>query len=84
MAIAFDENNKLFYLESNNTSYVIQITRFGTVGNLYYGKKIGRDDVRYLEYLRDRGSEVAFYGAPERKYSPNVIPDATSMAAPKT
>ena len=73
MAIIFDEKRGMFYLESKNTSYVMKVSQFGFVSNMYYGKKIGRDDVNYLEVLHDRGSEVVVYGAPERKYSPNVM-----------
>ena len=61
MAIIFDEKRGMFYLESKNTSYVMKVSQFGFVSNMYYGKKIGRDDVNYLEVLHDRGSEVVVY-----------------------
>ena len=73
MAITFDEKPGMFYLESKNTSYVMKVNMFGFVSNMYYGKKIGRDDINYLEVLHDRGSEVVMFGAPDRKYSPNVM-----------
>lgn len=73
MAITFDEKRGMFYLESKNTSYVMKVNMFGFVSNMYYGKKIGRDDINYLEVLHDRGSEVVMFGAPDRKYSPNVM-----------
>ncbi len=69
MSVYFDKQTGIFYLESNNTSYVIKVNRFGFLSNLYYGKKIAREDLSYTEVLRDRGSEVAIYGAPERKLS---------------
>lgn len=73
MAVYFDEKTRIFYLESRRVSYVMKISQFGYLTNLYYGSKIARDDVSYTEVLYDRGSEVVIYGAPDRRYSPNVI-----------
>lgn len=73
MSVYFDEKSRIFYLESKSVSYVMKISQFGFLTNLYYGKKIARDNLSYTEVLRDRGSEVVIHGAPERKFSPNVI-----------
>ena len=73
MAIYFDEEKKIFYLESGCVSYVMQISQFGFLTQLYYGKRIPREDVSYVEKLYDRGSEAVVFGAPSRRYSPNVI-----------
>ena len=73
MPIYYDQGKKIFYLESKNVSYVMQISRFGFLTQLYYGAKIARDDISYVEQLRDRGSEAVIYGAPSRAYSPNLI-----------
>lgn len=73
MAIYFDEEKKIFYLESGCMSYVMQISQFGFLTQLYYGKRIPREDVSYVEKLYDRGSEAVVFGAPSRRYSPNVI-----------
>ncbi len=40
MAISFDENNKIFKLDTENTSYMMGISRDGYLGHLYYGNKM--------------------------------------------
>ncbi len=40
MSIFYDEAQKIFKLDTNNTTYMIGITPDGYVGHLYYGKKL--------------------------------------------
>ena len=46
--IFFDKTQKLFRLETPNSSYRICITQKGYVSHAYYGAKIGNDDISYL------------------------------------
>ena len=46
--IFFDKTQKLFRLETPNSSYHICITQKGYVSHAYYGAKIGNDDISYL------------------------------------
>lgn len=46
--IFFDKTQKLFRLETPNSSYRICITQKGYVSHAYYGAKIGSDDISYL------------------------------------
>ncbi len=48
MAIRIDEREKIFHLQTKNTSYVFCVTDFNAVEHLYYGKRIEEDDVRYI------------------------------------
>lgn len=48
MAIYFDEQTRIFYLESKNTTYAFGIHECGFLQHLYYGKRVGRDELRYI------------------------------------
>lgn len=46
--ILFNEENKQFHLQTNNTSYVLCVSDFDALEHLYYGKRIHNDDVKYI------------------------------------
>ena len=46
--ITFNEQQKLFKLETPDSTYAILISEKGYVAHAYYGPKIGDDDVSYL------------------------------------
>ncbi len=48
MGIYFDEEKKIFKLDTESTSYLIGLTGEGYVGHIYYGKKLLRTGGRYL------------------------------------
>lgn len=48
MAICYNENRKIFKLDTKNTSYLIGITEEGYVGHIYYGEKLHSTDAYYL------------------------------------
>ncbi len=49
MNIYYDEENRLFFIETKNTSMCLAVTDTeGFLNNVYYGKKIQRDNLRYL------------------------------------
>ena len=48
MGIYFDEEKKIFKLDTENTSDLIGLTGEGYVGHIYYGKKLLRTGGRYL------------------------------------
>ena len=47
MAIYFNPENKFFYLEGKNLSYIFGINRTGFPEHYYFGTRIGRDDLAY-------------------------------------
>ena len=55
MGIFYDSNNKSFYLESKNLSYLFKIDEFGFLQHLYYGKRIAREDLDYSVHKAVRG-----------------------------
>lgn len=48
MAVYFQADQKTFYLEGKGVTYAFFINEFGYAEHLYYGKRIGRDDLTYL------------------------------------
>jgi len=73
VGIQFNEESKVFHLQSKDTSYVMQIIRDGYLSHLYWGKKIKNyhhsNDIQYL----DR----AFSGNPDptdRTFSLDTLP----------
>lgn len=48
MAIHYDADKRMFYLETSVASYVIQISGVGHALHLYYGSKIAREDISYI------------------------------------
>lgn len=49
MSIVFDEKSELFHIETAHTSYVIGLADRRTyVGHVYYGKRVRKQDLRYL------------------------------------
>ena len=49
MAITFNSENKVFKLDAKNTTYAFYIHDGGWLVNLYYGKSLNSDELRYLE-----------------------------------
>ena len=48
MSIRFNEQSKIFHIQTQNTSYVFCVSDFDTLEHLYYGGKILDDDVKYI------------------------------------
>ncbi len=71
MSIQFNEQTKIFHLQTKNTSYVFCVTDFNALEHLYYGKKIPLDDVRYISN-RQIYSHVAHESRDDRKYCASV------------
>ena len=46
--------NSFFYLETAHTSYIMRILSNGILQQVYYGKKISRDDLTYYQLFRER------------------------------
>ena len=49
MGIYYDEESRLFYIETKSTTMCLAVTdKEGFLNNVYYGAKIQRDNLRYL------------------------------------
>jgi len=89
MGITYFENERIFKLDTKNTSYVIGIVdKEGFVGHAYYGKKLGEDALAYLMRIyesfgtpetnaRDR---LSFYDAFPMEYPTHGIGDFRESA----
>ena len=48
MGITYNEQSRIFKLDTPNTSYILGVEdTFGYLLHYYYGRKLRRDDVRY-------------------------------------
>ena len=56
MAINFNENKNIFHIYSKKTSYIIQLLNTGHLTSLYWGKRLGSDNVEYVSRSKDFGS----------------------------
>ncbi len=89
MGITYFEQERIFKLDTKNTSYVIGIVdKEGFVGHAYYGKKLGNDALAYLMRIyesfgtpetnaRDR---LSFYDAFPMEYPTHGIGDFRESA----
>lgn len=75
MAIIFNEQTKVFTLQTKNTSYQMKVGKYGFLWHLYYGKKINPFDTSYLIKFADRGFSGNPYEAEnDRTYSIDTLP----------
>ena len=51
MSIIFSSQTKTFYLDGKNVTYAFFINEYGYLEHLYFGKRIGHDDVRSMRML---------------------------------
>ena len=89
MAVNYLEENRLFQLDTNNTSYIIGIVdEENFIGHVYYGKKVRQEDSSYLLRIsegpfvpstnnRDR---VSFYDQFPMEYPGNGLGDYRESA----
>lgn len=79
MPISYDADKQIFKLDTNSTSYCMQILEGGILAHLYYGQHLVDSDLSYLVRYKDRG----FSGNPEgffgrRSFSLDTIPQEYS------
>ena len=48
MAIHFNAKDRVFKLDTDQTTYMIGVTEEGYVGHIYYGERVDSDDGFYL------------------------------------
>ena len=74
MAILFDKNKNIFTLHTDNTTYQMQVDKYGFLLHLYYGRRT-KGTMEYLLTFADRGFSGNPYDAGEdRTYSLDVLP----------
>lgn len=48
MSIYFNSENKTFYLESKDVTYAMKIHKYGYLEHIYYGARVGREDLEHV------------------------------------
>ena len=75
MGIVYCEADKTFTIQTKNTTYQMQVDRFGFLLHLYYGKKTDGSCMDYLLTYYDRGFSGNPYDAgSDRTYSMDALP----------
>ncbi|MBR6513659.1 MAG: alpha-galactosidase [Clostridia bacterium] len=69
MAIYFNEENRHFYLESKDVSYVFRINRIGFAEHLYFGNRIGRENMEYMQSIGAGSTYAQMPGERNQCYS---------------
>ena len=70
MGIYFDQQSKIFYLESKELTYAFGINSYGLLEHLYFGKRVGRDLV--FGTYSDKGRAHPVYWLNEAGEKANV------------
>lgn len=74
MAIHFEQDGKIFTLETKNSTYQMKVDEYGFLLHLYYGKKVA-GDMEYLLTYYDRGfSGNPYEAGNDRTYSMDALP----------
>jgi len=70
-----DFKDNIFYISTDNTSYIFEITKFGHPENIYYGNKIPYGNIESLKTKRNilHGSSV-LYSEDDDAYCLDAIP----------
>ena len=55
MSIKYNADTNTFILQTDNSSYLMKISRYKNLLHLYYGRRIKDEDLDYLIRLQDRG-----------------------------
>ncbi len=71
MSIFVNDEEKLFFIETNDISYVMCVNRLGILETLYFGKKVGRDDLRYICRRGCRGYSASMPDSKDRSEDAN-------------
>lgn len=75
MSIRFDSDRRAFFLETQRTSYVMQVGNHDQLLHLYYGRKIGEGALVSFYPPEDRGFSPTYYeDRLARNISPDVLP----------
>lgn len=69
MGIYFNAENKHFYLEGKDISYIFRINRIGFAEHLYFGKRIGREDMEYMQSIGAGSCYAQMPGERNQSYS---------------
>jgi alpha-galactosidase len=69
------EKDKVFYLDTANTSYIFRVTRFGHLEHIYYGGRLADPNIEALcpKRTAQQGSSVVNYSTKDPYYSLDLM-----------
>ncbi len=80
MAIEFQQENHIFTIQTENTTYQMKVDGFGFLLHLYYGRSV-TGNMDYLLTYCDRGfSGIPYDAEGDRTYSLDVLPQEYPLA----
>lgn len=74
MSISYNEEKKLFTLETKSSTYQMKVDRYGFLQHLYYGRRVNGQDMSYRFYYHDCGFSGNPYEADNRNDSLDTMP----------
>ena len=79
MAVRYNAETKTFLLETERSSYIMKVSRYGHLLHLYYGSRVPDEDLDYLLTYCDRGfSPNPYEAGNDRTYSLDFLPQEFS------
>jgi len=72
--ITFCRETRTFYLENDTVSYVFRVTEEGHLEHLWFGGKIGRDDLSYTRGVNRNSCDARLAGAFPLNHMGNELP----------
>ncbi len=72
MSVAFHQDNKIFRIDTKNTTYAFCITNMQMVEHLYYGRRVGECDLTYLSNRQIYTFSATFEGE-GREFSESTL-----------
>lgn len=73
MPILFDADKKIFHIMCKDCSYMFQILKDGSLGHLYFGKRLKDNNLSYLIRYEFRGNEN-YKDADTQSFSLDLLP----------
>ncbi len=75
MAIRYNDRERIFTLQTKNTTYQMKADHYGTLLHLYYGRRVDDENMDYLIQYADTGFSPNPYDAgTDRTYSLDLLP----------
>ena len=71
--IHYDSNRKTLTLETAHSSYQMQIDQWGYLRHVYYGSRVGQEDLSYVHRYYDRGFSGNPYDCDNRGISLDTL-----------
>ena len=79
MAVRYNADAKTFILDTEDSSYVMKVSRYGNLLHMYYGEKLPDQELDYLLTFADRGfSPNPYEAGSDRTFSLDFVPQEFS------